>query len=97
MDSRLRTVLCGAAMMGLLAACNPMGNPPSAGTRASTMTAPARAGAPPAGTTASGENAQVNQTTGAPGGINRPYNLGADPNFPGGGSGLGGKPSGTGP
>ena len=96
MNVRVRTVFCGAAMLGLLAACNPMGNSPTPGTSASTMTAPARAGAPPAGTTSSGGNPVVNQATSGPAAIDRPYYLGADPNFAGN-TGLGGKPSGTGP
>lgn len=83
-------------MLGLLAACNPMGNAPTPGTSARTMTAPARAGAGPVGSTASGEDPRVNPSTSGPNAINRPYYLGADPNFPRD-TGLGGKPSGTGP
>jgi hypothetical protein len=81
----LRTTVRRAGLLaglGLLAACNPMENSGSIGTSSATMTAPVRAGAQPAGTTASGENAQTNQTVGGPNAINRPYYLGADPNFP---------------
>ncbi len=88
----LKTTLCTAGLLaglGLLAACNPMENSGSPGTSAATMTAPPRAGAQPAGTTASGESPVTNQTIGGPNAINRPYYLGADPNFPRGQGGSG--------
>jgi hypothetical protein len=87
------------AALALTAGCDMHGNP---STQSGVGPATRGNAAAPMGSTATGQSAVTNQTMGAPGmmpagGGNRPYNLGADPNFPGGGPSVSGKPSGTGP
>ena len=81
------TTLGLVATLSLVAGCNVQPGT-QAGTAASTQTAPARAGAGPVGTTASGQSAATPFTTGGPNQIDRGYNLGGSGSAPTMGSGA---------